>query len=142
MRDPFRQRHPDDPKTRQDIEDELTAANALKPFEEFPRFIYHPDATLSAGKSMSVTATLPNGESHTCEIRARQVNNAAEQSAAGADWHPTPKLALAEKEKRDQRSADGFIAKANAEAAEKQQEAFDKAVAEEVARQLAKNPKK
>jgi hypothetical protein len=141
-RDPHRIRHPDTPKTRQDIEDELTEANFRKPFEEYPKHIYHPDGTLSAGTSMSVETQTPEGYSRTNVIRTRLVRNSSEQSACGGEWLERPQEAVDEQVKRDSRVSQEFVAKANAEAAAKQQAAFDKAVADEVARQLSeKKPK-
>lgn len=141
MRDPFRQRHPDAPKTRQDIEDELTEANARKPFEEFPKHIYHPDASLAVGHSIDVQVVNKRGETRVVTIRARVVTTKAEQAAAGSEWLEKPQEAVDVIVKRDEKSSDEFIAKVNAEAEAIRKKAFDDAVAAEVARQLKAKPK-
>lgn len=81
--------------TRKDIEDELTRQNLSKPFEEFPKYLYHPDG------------------------RTQVVRTRTEQDATGGDWFERPQEAIDEKTKRDKRASEKFVADVNAEAAEK-----------------------
>ena len=80
-------------KSKEDIIKDLTEENARRPFQPFPKWLYHPD-----GRSQLVAGEL-------------------EETALGADWLPSPQAALDEKAKRDKRESDAFIAKSNAEAA-------------------------
>jgi hypothetical protein len=82
-------------ETQREFLERLTRENASKPFEEFPKHLYHPDG------------------------RSILVNSRAEQSAAGGDWLERPQEAIDEKNRRDKRDSEKFIADVNAEAAEK-----------------------
>lgn len=79
-------------ETQREFLERLTQENARKPFEEFPKHLYHPDG------------------------RSILVKSAAEQTAAGGEWLERPQEALDEAARRDKRDSDAFIAKANAEA--------------------------
>jgi len=82
-------------ETKEQFIQRLTEENARKPFEEFPKMLYHPD-----GSSLTV--------------RSRK-----EQDAKGEEYFESPQEAIDEKAKRDKRDSEKFIAAANAEASEK-----------------------
>lgn len=79
-------------ETQKDFLERLTSENARKPFEEFPKWLYHPDG------------------------RSELVNTAAEQTKLGGEWLEKPQEAIDVREGRDKRDSDAFIAKTNAEA--------------------------
>lgn len=82
------------PVSRAGIESQLTEENARKAFDEYPKWVYHPDG------------------------RSQLVNSELEQSGMG-EWLKSPQEAIDEKAKRDKRDSDKFIAKVAAEAAKK-----------------------
>lgn len=85
----------DKQQTKEQFIQQLTEENARKAFEEFPKVIYHPDGS-------------------TLTVQSRK-----EQDARGEEYFESPQEAIDEKDRRDKRDSDKFVAGANAEAAEK-----------------------
>lgn len=82
-------------ETGKEFLERLTQENLRKPFEEFPKHLYHPDGT-------SIV-----------------VASRTEQDARGEQYFERPQEALDEKARRDKRDSEKFVAKVGAEAAGK-----------------------
>jgi hypothetical protein len=83
----------DEKETEAKVIERMNTESRQRGFVEYPKWLYHPD-----GRSALIT-------------------NRTQQTELGGEWLESPTEAIAEKEKRDKRDSDKFIANVNAEAA-------------------------
>lgn len=83
----------DEKETESKVIERMNNESRQRGFVEYPKWLYHPDG------------------------RAALITNRTQQSELGGEWLESPTEAIAEKDKRDKRDSDKFIAKVNEEAA-------------------------
>lgn len=83
----------DEKETEAKVIERMNTESRQRGFVEYPKWLYHPD-----GRSALIT-------------------NRTQQSELGGEWFESITEANAEKDRRDKRSSDAFVAKVNEEAA-------------------------